>query len=43
MADCSSENVGAVMLMVTQGDVDLFDAARAWINVNQEKVQDWLQ
>src|SRR5690606_29991392 len=39
----TSEQMGAVMLAITQDGLEPFDAARAWIADNQDVVQGWLE
>ncbi len=39
----TGEQMGAVMLMITQEDMDPMDAARAWIADNRDVVEGWLQ
>ncbi len=39
----TSAQMGAVMLMITQEDMEPLDAARAWIADNRDVVEGWLQ
>ncbi len=39
----TGEQMGAVMLMITQDGMEPFDAARAWIAENRDVVDGWLQ
>ena len=39
----TSEQMGEVMLLISQEGMDPFDAARQWISENQDTVQTWLE
>lgn len=39
----SGEDMGAVMLDIIENDTDPVDAARAWVDANQDLVNEWVQ